>query len=58
MANKATIVYLKRRVFTSHLRCGIKAERMYYDPYRTTLEQRMKNLRVRSGDQTKRCLEL
>ena len=30
---------------------------MHYDPKRTTLEQRMKNLRLRSGDQTKRCLE-
>ena len=57
MTNKATIIYLKRRVFTSHLRCGIKAERMYYDPKRTTLEQRMENLRLRSGDQTKLCLE-
>ena len=43
MANKATIVYLKGRVFVGRLKCRIKAERMHYDPKRTTLEQRIKN---------------
>ena len=44
--------------------CSFKAKRrrikaeMHYDPKRTTLEQTMKNLRLRSGDQMKQCLEL
>ena len=58
MADKATIVYLKQRISVSSFRGRNKAERTHSDPKRTTLEQRMKNLRLRSGDQMKRCLEL
>ena len=47
MANKATIVHLKQRHVELKLKCTM-----------TQREQIMKNLRLRSGDQMKRCLEL
>ena len=57
MANKETLIYLKRMVYVCWLRRQIHEERMHYDQRRNFLEQRLNNFRLRSGDHTQRRLE-